>query len=42
MVASHSSYHVHLVQINDTHKQKVATLKTYSWDVQNTHDLIDS
>jgi hypothetical protein len=27
--------------INDRHWEKVVTLTTYSWDVENTHDLID-
>jgi hypothetical protein len=28
--------------LDDTHSKKIVTLTTYSWDVESTHDLIDS
>jgi hypothetical protein len=41
MVTSHSFHHEFNLN-NDTHQEKIATLTTYSWDVESTHDLIDS
>jgi hypothetical protein len=39
MATNHSSSHA-FNPINDTHREKVVTLSTYSWDVKNTHNLI--
>jgi hypothetical protein len=41
MPTSHSSYHAFNSNSN-TQLKKIATLITYLWDVENTHDLIDS
>jgi hypothetical protein len=41
MPTSHSSSH-EFNSINNTHQEKIITSTTYSWDVKNTHDLIDS
>ncbi len=38
---SHSSSHT-FNSINDTHWKQIVTPTTYSWDVENTLDLIDS
>ncbi len=40
MLTSHLSFHA-FNSINDTHQNKVVTT-TYSQDVKNTHDLINS
>ncbi len=40
MAICHSSFHA-FKSINDTHWKKVVT-STYSWNVESTHDLIDS
>jgi hypothetical protein len=39
MPRSHSSYHAFN---SNKIKIKIATLITYLWDVESTHDLIDS
>jgi hypothetical protein len=41
MPTSHSSSHT-FNSFNNTHQEKIITSTTYSWDVKNTHDLIDS
>jgi hypothetical protein len=41
ILTSHSSFHA-FNSINDTPQKKVVTHTTHSWDVKNTHDLIDS
>jgi hypothetical protein len=40
MATNHSSCHP-FNSNHDTHLKKVATLTTYSWDVENTYDLIN-
>jgi len=41
ILTSHSSFHA-FNSITDTHQKKVVTHTTHSWDVKNTHVLIDS
>jgi hypothetical protein len=41
MATNHSSSYA-FNSIDDKHREKVLTHTTYSWDVENTHDLIDS
>jgi hypothetical protein len=41
MSISYSSSHV-FNSINNTHQEEIITSTKYSWDVKNTHDLIDS
>jgi hypothetical protein len=41
MATTHASFHA-FNSINFKHREKVITLTTYSWDVENTHDPINS
>jgi hypothetical protein len=41
MLTSHLSFHA-FSWINDTHQKKVVNPTTCSWDVKNTHDLMNS
>jgi hypothetical protein len=41
MLTTHLCFHA-FYWINDTHQKKVVNPTTCSWDVKNTHDLINS
>jgi hypothetical protein len=41
VVTNHSSSYA-FNSIDDKHREKVLTHTTYSWDIENTHDLINS